>query len=299
MYFARIINSFLSKFNIVIKRRSTVDFLHDKVAKIECIEQPNENFENLKQELIRHQIASYWRIVDYIEGNIIQSKITIECPLCNYKDKKEVFKKLKSYCIFGGGVLNRHQCPNCELIFGAEKVLNLSDKELTKDYEWHYKVYAEGDSTPQEIRAFHSLNPSKEGLYLNYGAGAWSKSIQILREEGWNVYGFEPYSSDNSEFIVTDYKQLQTMKFDGIFSNNVLEHFNKPAKELKDIGKLLKDGALMSHATPCFEYLYEYTRFHLFFFLGKSREILAQKADLEIVDFIVDDEFMNIILKVK
>lgn len=56
--------------------------------------------------------------------------------------------------------------------------------------------------------------------------------------------------------------------------------------------EILTADARMSHATPCFEYLYEYTRFHLFFYLGRSRTLLAEKAGLVVSDFVVDNEFM-------
>jgi len=49
----------------------------------------------------------------------------------------------------------------------------------------------------------------------------------------------------------------------------------------------------MAHATPCFEYLFEYTRFHLFFFPGRSREVLAQRAGLKIESFEVYGMFLN------
>ena len=32
------------------------------------------------------------------------------------------------------------------------------------------------------------------------------------------------------------------------------------------MSSLLPTGGMMSHATPCFEYRFEFTRFHLFFF---------------------------------
>lgn len=82
-------------------------------------------------------------------------------------------------------------------------------------------------------------------------------------------------------------------QFDGIFSNNVLEHLSQPADDLRRMKGWLKPGATMAHATPCFEYLYEYTRFHLFFFPGRSRELLADQAGLRIDNFEVDGDFMN------
>lgn len=303
MYISKIINSFLSNLDIVITRRSTVDLLHNRINEFANMYKKQDTIQDtthqLKVELLQHQISSYWSIVDHIDKKYIDTHVIRECPLCNYQDDDESFKKFNSHCIFGGGILHRHQCPKCDLVFGPDKVMNLSDAELTQDYEWHYKVYSEGDSTEQELKAFYALNPIKEGIYLNFGAGAWSHSIKILRTEGWNVYGYEPHSSvqQSSEYIITNEARLRDIKFDGIFSNNVLEHFKRPEEELRMMGTLLNNGALMSHATPCFEYLYEYTRFHLFFFLGRSRKVLADKAGLAIVDFIVEDEYMNIILK--
>ena len=53
----------------------------------------------------------------------------------------------------------------------------------------------------------------------------------------------------------------------------------------------------MAHATPCFEYLYEFTRFHLFFFLGRSRELLAKSAGLDLSEFSCDGEFMCAVMR--
>jgi len=62
------------------------------------------------------------------------------------------------------------------------------------------------------------------------------------------------------------------------------------------MAEYLKPEGRMAHATPCFEYLYEYTRFHLFFFPGRSRFHLARNAGLKIDEFTQDGEFMNLIL---
>ena len=87
------------------------------------------------------------------------------------------------------------------------------------------------------------------------------------------------------------------MSFDGIFSNNVLEHLANPIEEIKLMRKLLKPEGILLHATPCFEYLYEFTRFHLFFFLGRSREVLAEKTGMKLERYFSDGQFMYILLK--
>ena len=55
----------------------------------------------------------------------------------------------------------------------------------------------------------------------------------------------------------------------------------------------------MLQEIPCFEYRYEFTRFHLFFYPGRSRSMLAGKAGLSIDDFVSEGEFMNILLSRK
>ena len=177
-------------------------------------------------------------------------------------------------------------------------MLSLSAEELANEYEWHYRVFSEGDSTEQELRAFHALNPERDKKYVNWGSGAWSHSIEVLRADGWQVFGYEPHGSASGEgdAILRSLAELNALKPSGIYSNNVLEHLRHPIDELKTMSSLLPAGGMMSHATPCFEYRFEFTRFHLFFFLGRSRNFLADRAGLKIVDYLADGDYMNLLL---
>lgn len=292
---AEIINHFLANFGVALVRRTTLARLSNGAATVES------KIDELKKELLRHQISVKWGVVDYVERLVGESDKTNVCPLCGYHGSTEEFSVLESQCIFGGGRLRRHQCPKCDVIFGAKKMLDLNEAELTQDYESHYNVFQEGDSTEREIRAFHLLNPTKGGVYLNYGAGGWSQSVQTLRDQGWNVFAFEPHDSaaSNLNYLIKSKADLLKMQFDGVFSNNVLEHLRYPVEELSFMREILKEGGRMSHATPCFEYLYDYTRFHLFFYLGRSRMLLAEKASLVVSDFVVDNEFMCALYEAK
>ena len=204
------------------------------------------------------------------------------------------FNSFETQCQFGGGRLLRHQCPACDVIFGPAKMLELNAAELSAEYDWHYRIFTEGDSTDQEIRAFYALDPQPGGHYLNYGAGAWSRSVELLRAQGWHITAYEPtQSAQQQPGLVTRPEELATLRFDGIYSNNVLEHLRHPVDELRHLASLLKPGARMSHATPCYEYLYEYTRFHLFFYLGRSRRYLAEQAGLDICHSTEDGHYMN------
>ena len=215
MMLARLVNRALVPFDVALTRRSTLDrtraLLEEAVARqteakegppaaditIEAlarmIEAVARRQDATEKDLLRHQSAIGWNLADMVERFNPPVGDRRACPLCGHDDLGVNYKVYRSHCIFGGGDLIRHQCPSCDVIFGADKMFALSEQQLTQEYEWHYKVYEEGDSTPHELRAFHSLSPRKDGVYINYGAGAWSHSVQQLRDEGWNVLAYEPH----------------------------------------------------------------------------------------------------------
>ena len=294
----RLIDRILSNFIILVCKKIRVHSLIQQQQTSVCAE-PSINVQyelrELKKELIRHQTYLRCNTLDDIRNYTAMNNGALHCSLCGYKNKEDFFKIFQSSCIFLGGDLIRHQCPDYDLIFGDQKMLSVSSQSLTNDYEWHYGVYSEGDSTEQETRAFHLLSPRKNGVYLNFGSGDWYSSVKKLRDDGWNVFAYEPHASANSsnhDFVVSSETDLMKMEFDGIYSNNVLEHLRHPIDDYKLLCSLLTENGKMSHATPCFEYLYEYTRFHLFFYLGRSRELLADKSGLVIESFIQDGDFM-------
>lgn len=252
-----------------------------------------------RTDLLRSQIAAHWWGIDALERRLPSCEPNRTCPLCGTKSELSKLRLYQSSCIFGGGDLTRYQCPECDLIFGPDKMLDLSGAALGQDYEWHYQAYSEGDSTQSELRAFHALQPKRDGVYLNYGSGSWSRTLQVLRAEGWQVFGYEPHTSASVEdgHWQLDLATINTMRFDGIFSNNVLEHFRHPIADLQAMARWLQPGGRLAHATPCYEYCYEYTRFHLFFYTGRSRDLLFQKSGLVLVDQVNDGDFRCCVLQ--
>ncbi len=305
----RIVNKLLSAFDVAVTRRSSLTRLSQAALHVPAQTDANTSAQNaivdhlaaFHQDTVRGRIASQWRVIDHVE-RLLPSPLTLACELCGAVHATSAYKAMESHCVFGGGRLLRHQCPDCDAVFGPSKMMVLSAAELSQDYAVHYSVYQEGDSTDLEVRTFHALNPNKEGVYLNYGAGGWSKSVQLLREQGWNVMAYEPHHSGataNEPYVISSERDLDAIEFDGIFSNNVLEHFRHPLTEMRSMAKHLKPGGKMSHTTPCFEYRYEFTRFHLFFYLGRSRQVLAEQAGLLIDSYTQDGEFINYIYSVK
>lgn len=217
------------------------------------------------------------------------------CLACAHEDAAEGFALHVDRCAFGGGRLERHECPVCGCIFGPAKYLDTPEPLVAADYRLLYAHYSEGDSTEEEVRAFHALQPRRDGLYLNWGSGAWSGTVDRLRAEGWNVWGYEPHApvsqaGGDHPFVVRRRGEVSA-QFDGIFSNNVIEHLFDPAAAFRDFGTNLKPGARMAHASPCYAYRFAFTRFHVFFPLGEAAVRLAARSGFRLVDAEDDGDF--------
>ena len=86
-------------------------------------------------------------------------------------------------------------------------------------------------------------------------------------------------------------------RFDGIFSNNVIEHFRDPRRQFEEFRRILKPGARMAHSSPCYEYAYAFTRFHTLFLLGRSTNVLAARTGFRVSDRTKDGEYINLVFE--
>ena len=196
-----------------------------------------------------------WRSIDAAyEWSLPQR--TIKCIVCETEGRRTDFQTATDFCIFGGGKLERYFCPTCDCVFGPVKYLDLDEAFVSSDYELLYSRYSEADFTVNEIRTFHSLNPTTQGTYLDWGCGGeWSRTVSSLRNDGLDVWGFEPSIGSSVGNIVKNKNELPA-EFDGIFSNNVIEHFRDPNAQFVEFKRFLKPGGLMAHSSPCYEYRY-------------------------------------------
>ena len=222
-----------------------------------------------------------WRRHHWLDG-FSAPPATLSCPSCGSSHPTADYAVRLSECVFGGGPLRRHVCPDCDLIFGTQRMLRMSASDLAREYRELYATYEEGDSTESEIASFRLLGLRPGGRYLNYGCGRWSRSIPTLRAEGFDVVGFEPFSHEGAlpEYIMTDEADVGAQRFDGILTHNILEHVQDPVAFTKQLGSWLKPGGRLVHATPCYEYAYDFTRFHVVFFPGRSAEVLAARCGM-------------------
>ncbi len=239
-----------------------------------------------------HFTDGFWKALDVAyEASLPHRRLS--CLVCGHTGLPGDFKIHEDRCLFGGGKLQRYECPECDCIFGPQKYLDLDEAFVSRDYAVLYSRYSEADSTENEVRTFHTLDPRPGGAYLDWGCGgAWSRTVSSLREGGWDVLGYEPSAETAGEFVVNQREMIKS-PLDGIFSNNVIEHFRDPIAQFKEFRELLKPGGKMAHSSPCYEYCYAYTRFHTVFLLGRSPHVLAERTGFKVVDSVKDGQYIN------
>ena len=253
--------------------------------------------ERTSEVILDYLTSTYWRTIDVLYARDLPRR-DARCVVCGHTAPCERYDKHVSECQFGGGRLERYACPDCDTVFGPLKMLDLTAAQLGMEYRALYTHYNEANSTESEIRAFRACEPHQGGAYLNWGCGAWAETIDALRDEGHDVWGYEPVAQTDSPYVVASEAEISA-KFDGIFSNNVIEHFADPVEEFRRLHGHLKPGAVMVHASPCFELQYENTRFHLAFYLGRSAEVLAARSGFDVVGRIRDGEYMHVVFRAR
>jgi hypothetical protein len=183
----------------------------------------NLDYEELIKKYVTAMIEQRWKIIDSFD-KIRFNNYEFSCQICNGKINTSTAMQYRTECIFKGGSLIRFECPSCGCIIGPLKMLELDKATFDLDYFQHYSVFSEGDTTEDEKFTFYQMEPQKNKRYLNYGCGAWSNSMNELRAEGYDVYGYEPYTNKyGNPYIIASLNELDKLQFDGIFSNNVIE----------------------------------------------------------------------------
>jgi SAM-dependent methyltransferase len=242
-----------------------------------------------------YSVEAFWTALDRAYEATLRDR-KLMCTVCDRTGQRTDFTVLTDRCMFGGGTLERYQCPICDAVFGPQKYLDLSEEFVGRDYALLYTRYSEANSTESEMRTFRSLDPKPGGLYLNWGCGVWSETIPQLRSEGFDIWGFEPSAPASSPHIVASRDQISA-RFDGIFSNNVIEHFRHPQRQFEEFRHILKPGGLMAHSSPCYEYAYAWTRFHTLFLAGQSAKVLAERTGFRVKSRTKDGEYINVVFE--
>ena len=258
-------------------------------GRLAALEQRLDLLERRYDRLRGFIVPAVWDALDRLYERTPE-KAEPRCIACDFTGPAAKFGRRVDTCVFGGGRLERLECPECGCVFGPAKYLESPPELVDLDYRLLYVDYSEGDSTAEEIRAFHALQPKPGGVYLNWGSGAWSASVEQLRAQGWDVWGYEPHATVDNPFVVRTRGEIGA-RFDGIFSNNVIEHLFDPAAQFRDFHAILKPGGRMAHASPCYAWSFAYTRFHVFFPLGEAPRRLGERTGFRLFASEDDEAF--------
>ncbi len=90
-------------------------------------------------------MRSHWQTIDLLYESRLSSRVII-CPMCGHASGRDGYQTFAAVCQFGGGQLERYQCPDCDFIFGPLKILDLSDAMLAADCELLYQTYQESNN---------------------------------------------------------------------------------------------------------------------------------------------------------
>jgi hypothetical protein len=215
-------------------------------------------------------------------NNIQQPDINLlKCYICDYENTVNNYNKLEANDIFNAGKLIRYKCPNCDVIFGDLRFLNMPLDEIKNDYEDLYSYYKEGDTTKYILEVLENMFfiNDMQLKYLDYACGKWNYVVPTLKNKGYDIIGYDKYVSNNS-YIVND---IGNSTFDVIFNCNYIEHLINPIEDIRDMISHLNNGGYIVFITQCFEYTIEFTHYHTFFFNDKSLKIIAEKLGLTLI----------------
>jgi len=241
-------------------------------------------------------VNPFWQEVDARYAVTLPGR-RMTCPICDRSEVRESLQMRIDQCAFGGGRLERYVCPGCGCIYGPAKYLDMDHGFIAADYAQLYANYAEGNTTQNEVRTFRALRPAQDGTYVNWGCGAWNQTINDLRAENYDVWGYEPSAqTSHNEFVLQSKTQIPR-PLAGLFSNNVIEHLTKPVEEFRYFHSILAPGARMAHATPCYHYVFSFTRFHVVFLTGDAPEVLAERTGFRVVAREEDGDFRNCVFE--
>jgi hypothetical protein len=124
-------------------------------------------------------VEAFWTALDRAYDAMLPRRELV-CIVCGHTGLRSAFSVLTDQCMFGGGKLERYQCPACDAVFGPQKYLDLSEEFVSRDYALLYSRYSEADATENEIRTFRSLAPKLGHLYLNWAVGRGAERSRSL-----------------------------------------------------------------------------------------------------------------------
>jgi len=134
--------------------------------------------------------------------------------------------------------------------------------------------------------------------FLEWGIGYNTPYVEEVRSLGIDLWACDisaavPYGGHVVR-LPQESERLTTALFDGIFSQDVVEHFNDPVGDYRRSRAMLRPGGLLLSSTPVLEHLWNgcepvpdhiwlWSPWHTSLCSSRSMELLAAQAGLEYV----------------
>jgi len=223
------------------------------------------------------------------------SDVTKVCECCDNKVPLIKNNEVISKCILSDSIITRYKCSNCLTVFGPMQIISLTQEELDELYRMVYSVVSDGNSVGGQERTFYNTIENYTQKILNFACGPWSAELVRLRALGWNLYGYEPFQKNSSEFVFSTYSEIPN-DFDCQFTSNYFEHVQSLNNFFTTCNTLTKKNATIVHQTPCFSYCFDFSPLHLQLISDKGFELLCRKHNLRIekkIDSNMEDEMIG------
>ena len=210
-----------------------------------------------------------------MKGKRTKLVLMYNCKICNSETNLLDDKQIK---------VTYRECSNCGFIH-KDKLFHVDIKEELKQYSLHNNSF----ESVGYVKIFEDLikdyiTPLNiKGKVLEYGSGPGPVLKELLKNDGYIVYDFDPFFNKNTEYL--------KYKYELITSTEVVEHFFDPITEFEKLSNLLLPGGYLVIMTklrtmdiPKFlDWWYRRDATHVSFYTTKSLEIIAKKFNLSII----------------
>lgn len=199
------------------------------------------------------------------------------CPLCNSDEVSHFHTE-------GNGHKRVFlKCGNCELVFADPD--NLLAKSTEKSRYEHHNNSRRTKGYEKFLRTL--IDPvkdlvSKSSVGLDFGCGPYPMLVEIFKEDGYQIEGYDPYFCHE--------KQLLEKTYDFVTCCEVVEHFNRPIESFEQLCSVLKTNSILGIKTTLFKDEIDFSKWyyknddtHVSFYTQKSIEWIANNFGLKIL----------------